>query len=440
MKHYDIETEKRIISMMAYDNDCLNYGLIYLTPEMFFDEDYKIYFEAIQKESALNSNVSAVSIYDRAKLIKPDIYSSKLGSDDLPSLRELKGLIPKLINIYYLRELRKLSLYVQDLTEVEGRLSSDEMLKDIELAFIKVLSKKTNIESISLKDSNMKALKHISDMANGKLNYLKTGYEKLDKLIVGLQPGTLTTLAARPSIGKSAFSMSLALKIADKNPVDFFSFEMSCRQLSFRSFAESSGVNFFGIQSGNVKPEESELINDAAIKLDAKKLYINDTGGMGIDALCSRIRINSLHRKTKLVIIDHLSYISADERASAKSYRNQEIEVICKRLREIGKQMNIPIILLSQLNRGVESREDKRPVLSDLRDSGAIEQDSDMVWMLYREDYYRQDEENYIPDNILNLYIRKNRDGKLGKIDFYFQKDIMRITELEEHGKYLKEF
>jgi replicative DNA helicase len=249
-------------------------------------------------------------------------------------------------------------------------------------------------------------------------------------MLAGLQRSDLFILAARPSMGKTAFVLNLAHKVAvkAKEPVLIFSLEMSKEQLVDRLLAMESGVDAWALRTGNLTDTDFERIGEAMGTLSEAQIYIDDTPGITVSDLRTKARREAHHHPLGLVIVDYLQLMSGGSRFASQSNRVQEISEISRGLKGVARELNVPLIALSQLSRSVESRTPQIPQLSDLRESGSIEQDADIVAFLYREDYYNPETER---KNIMDVLIKKHRNGPVGGVELYFDRDKQRISSLD---------
>ena len=257
---------------------------------------------------------------------------------------------------------------------------------------------------------------------------VKTGYSDLDRITNGFQRGDLIILAARPAMGKTAFALNLALNASfyNQGAIAIFSLEMPAEQLMKRILSAKSSVESSKLRSGNLLDEEFNQLNEAANELIGKKLYVDDSSNIKVGEIFSKCRKLKSEHGLDLIVIDYLQLISGSGRGSADN-RQQEISEISRSLKQLAREMECPVIALSQLSRSVETRPDKHPMLSDLRESGAIEQDADIVIFLYRDEYYSKDkdkEENKDATDKTDIDIAKHRNGATGRIHLAFQKSI----------------
>lgn len=265
----------------------------------------------------------------------------------------------------------------------------------------------------------------------GALRGLKTGFRDLDKKTAGLQKGDLIIVGARPAMGKTTFAQNIAYNAAtiNKKGVLFFSMEMAASEIVDRMISDVSGIDNWRIRTGNVTDEDFAQIGDSLGEMDEVPLYIDDTSSMTILELRNKARRAAHDHDIGLIIIDYLQLLQGSDRYVGN--RVQEIAEVSRGLKTLARELEVPVLALAQLNRQVTGRDDPRPTLSDLRDSGSIEQDADLVVMLHRPDYYHN-EEGYEPTNITELLIAKHRHGPVGKIELYFHPELLRFMSLDK--------
>ncbi|MGE5309990.1 MAG: replicative DNA helicase, partial [Sphaerimonospora mesophila] len=266
----------------------------------------------------------------------------------------------------------------------------------------------------------------------GKLRGVKTGFRDLDKLTAGLQKSDLIILAARPSMGKSTLAQNLAYNVAtkEKKAVLIFNLEMSNSQTVDRMLAEAAGVDSWNIRTGNLNDDDFAKISEAMGEMAEAPIFFDDTPGLSVLEMRTKARRQAHKTPLGLIVVDYLQLMSG-----SKSYgenRVQEVSEISRGLKLIARELDVPVIALSQLSRLVEQRPDKRPMLSDLRESGSIEQDADIVMFLYREDYYNPDTDR---QHIAELILSKHRNGPTGRVEMYFHPERLRFMTLDKRAE-----
>ena len=303
-------------------------------------------------------------------------------------------------------------------------VSVDEMLENVERKVTEVTRSKTNADFKTGVEVFESAVKHIEAIqeAGTDITGVKTGYNDLDSKTAGFQKGDLIILAARPSMGKTALALNMAINAASITPgsVAIFSLEMPSEQVAIRMMAAASEVSIHKLRTGTLNDEEWSKINEAVQKLKTYNIFVDDTPGIKVSEMYAKARKLAKDEGLALIIVDYIQLIQATGKSDS---RQQEVSEISRRLKAMARELNVPVIALSQLSRSVESRQDKRPVLSDLRESGALEQDADLVLFLYRDAYYNREEDLDNTREDVELLLSKHRNGPTGKVVLAFEKD-----------------
>lgn len=314
----------------------------------------------------------------------------------------------------------------------------DSLLGSAERELFEVSDRVTKTDYVALDSLLADAFDRMEELHKNKgaLRGLKTGFRDLDKKTAGFQKGDLIVIGARPAMGKTTFAENLAYNAATINNrgVLFFSMEMANAEIVDRMISDVSGVDNWRIRTGNVTDEDFGKIGDALGEMDAVPLYLDDTSSMSILELRNKARRAAHEHDIGMVIVDYLQLLQGTDRYAGN--RVQEVTEISRGLKQLARELEIPVVALAQLSRSVTGRDDPRPVLSDLRESGSIEQDADMVMFLHRPDYYAQNREDFVPTNITELIIAKHRHGPVGKIELYFHPELLRFMSLDkEHSE-----
>ena len=309
-----------------------------------------------------------------------------------------------------------------------------DLLGAAEKALFDVSDKTTKTEYVALESLLADAFDRMEELHRNKgaLRGLKTGFRDLDKKTAGLQKGDLIIIGARPAMGKTTFAENLAYNAATINQrgVLFFSMEMANQEIIDRMISDVSGVDNWRIRTGNLTDEDFGKIGDALGEMDSVPLYLDDSSSMTILELRNKARRAAHDHDISMIIVDYLQLLQGTDRYAGN--RVQEVTEISRGLKQLARELEIPVVALAQLSRSVTGRDDPRPVLSDLRESGSIEQDADMVMFLHRPDYYRQNADDYEPTNITELIIAKHRHGPVGKIELYFHPELLRFMSLDK--------
>lgn len=434
---HNIEAEKGVISWSLMDSDTI---WIFegdgITHKDFYQKEHSFIYEAIHQLWGDHKTIDVITVSDQ--LSKNGNLESIWGID---YLYELAGfLISTAPCVEYSKIVKEKSL-LRQILKVCQQITGDayeqkdtiQIFDSIEKRVFELTQNQIGewIESIEdiLKGRIEEYMEIVDNPEAVNARKVNSGYKSIDNMIGGFKAGELIILAARPSMGKTAFALNLLTNIAlqQKKSVVMISLEMSSESIVDRIMSEVSRVPMYKISKGDLSNEDFSQMGDAMEKLWGAKIYIDDKGGLTIPILKSKLRKLKIEKKgLDMVIIDYLQLMHA---TSFIGNRTQEISEISRGLKELSKELEVPIIALSQLSRAVEQRVDKKPQLSDLRESGAIEQDADSVLMLHREDYYDPDTDK---KGATDVCIRKNRNGAVGEIELHFEKEIMKFTEKEK--------
>jgi replicative DNA helicase len=307
----------------------------------------------------------------------------------------------------------------------DASVSVDEMLENVERKVTEVTRSKTSSDFRKGEEVFDSALKHIEAIqeAGTDITGVRTLYPDLDKKTAGFQKGDLIIVAARPSMGKSALAFNIAVNSASVTPgaIAIFSLEMPAEQVAIRILAAKSKVEIQKLRTGNLNDEEWSRLNEASLQLRRQNFFIDDTPGIKVSEMYAKARKLVQDEGLYMIIVDYIQLIQATGKADS---RQQEVSEISRRLKAMARELNVPVIAVSQLSRSVEARQDKRPMLSDLRESGALEQDADLVLFLYRDAYYNHEDQGTDQREDVELLLSKHRNGPTGKILLAFEKDI----------------
>lgn len=416
---HSVEAEQSVIGAMLMDRDAITIASEILTTEDFYQKQYGILFEAMVELYTENSPVDLVTLQNRLreKDVPPEISSLEFAG-------ELITAVPTSVNVKSYAEivaekaaLRRLIKVNEEIASAcyAGKDSVDEIMEDTEKKIFQVLQRKTNDDFVPIKDVVLNALDKIEAASRTKGNVTghATGFIDLDYKTAGFQNSDLILIAARPSMGKTAFVLNIAEYMAFRSneTVAIFSLEMSKEQLVNRLFSLESHVEAQNLRTGNLSDSDWSSLIEAAGIIGKSNLIIDDTPGISVANLRSKCRKYKLEHNLGIIMIDYLQLMTGSRRAES---RQQEISDISRSLKEIARELQVPVVALSQLSRAVEQRPDHRPMLSDLRESGAIEQDADVVMFLYRDDYYNHDTDK---KNVAEVIIAKQRNGSIGTVE-----------------------
>lgn len=430
---HSVEAEQSVIGSMIMDKEAIVVASELITGEDFYNRQYGILFETMVELHDNNSPVDLVTLQNKLKEkdVPPEVSS-------LEFVRDLITAVPTSANIKYyanivsekstLRKLIRLNEEIAN-TCYAGKESLEFILEDTEKRVFQLVQKRTTDNFVPVRQIVMNAMDRIEMAARnkGSVTGIPTGFIDLDYRTAGMQPSDLILVAARPSMGKTAFELNLAQYMAFKKnlTVALFSLEMSKEQLVNRMFSLESNVDAQKLRTGQLNDQEWERLIESAGTIGKSKLIIDDTPGISIAELRSKCRKYKLEHDLAIIMIDYLQLMSGSGRSES---RQQEISDISRSLKALARELNVPVIALSQLSRAVEQRPDHRPMLSDLRESGAIEQDADVVMFLYRDDYYNHDTDR---KGISEVIIAKQRNGPIGTVELAWLPEYTKFANLE---------
>lgn len=433
---YSLQAERAVLGSMMLSKDAVYEGIARLTEDDFYLRDHKIIFTAIKNTHIRGLDVDIVTVVDQLMLdnklqelsdanyiyailddtITPSTVEQYIRIvQDKTILRYLVNLADSIANGWNKQEIEDIGDYV---SKVENEVLSITRARNVG----DFKSPKEVIDVIKEKLVN-------NDRSSGDLTGTPSGYRDLDRITHGFQKGDMVILAARPSMGKTALALNFAMNAAIEHnvPVGIFSLEMPAEQLMQRMLSATSGVNSDKIRSFNLNEKEWPKIDVGVNKLSNAKIFIDDTAGAKIADIQSKAKkLKAKCDDLGLIVIDYLQLITTST-FSKSDNRQQEVSEISRSLKAMARDLKVPVIALSQLSRSVEKREDKKPMLSDLRESGSIEQDADLVMFIYREDYYnnnKKDDGTTASTGVAQISIAKHRNGATGVVDLLFLKDV----------------
>lgn len=429
-----IEAEMATLGAMLIDEGIVPEILEFVGGDSFYKEEHRLIFSII------------VSLFDARKKVDILTVSEALNKKKMLEkvggtayLTTLADFVPTSANAsHYARIVREKSILrflINSANQISSLVYKDEedvnsILDKAEKMIFEISDRRVEGSYIHIKDIIKDGIELIESLYHKKSHVtgIPTGFKNLDIKTAGLQKGDLIIVAARPSMGKSAFAVSITEHVAveEKIPVAFFSVEMSKEQLMQRFLCSQAKVDIHKLRTGFLAPSEWPILTSAAGKLSEAPIYIDDTPAINIFELRAKARRLKAHHNIQLIIVDYLQMLRGVRRGDS---RQQEISEISQSLKSLAKELKVPIIAVSQLSRAVESRTDRRPQLSDLRESGAIEQDADVVALLLREDYYNSESERKGEAEII---IAKQRNGPTGSVFLGFIKEYMRFVNLSK--------
>ncbi len=430
----DIEAEQAVIGSMLTDKDAVSSSIEFLKSEDFYREDNKIIFEAM------------MNLYNRAEPI--DLITVKAELESMGKFEQVGGFeyitelpekVPTTANaLKYIKiveeksTLRNLIKTANEIIELgyDPTEAVEDIMEGAEKKIFNIMQNKNQKGYTPIKDILVDSFTQLEELYNRKshLTGVPTGFSDLDYRTAGLHGSELVLIAARPAMGKSAFALNIATNAAlrGNTPVAIFSLEMSKEQMVNRILCSEAMVDSNKVRTGKLEDEDWSKLAEAIGPLSETGIYVDDTPGISITEIRAKCRKLKLEKNIGMVVIDYLQLVQGSNKKNGS--REQEISEISRALKILAKEINVPVIALSQLSRAVEQRPDHRPMLSDLRESGAIEQDADIVMFLYRDDYYNEDSEK---KNIAEVIIAKHRGGSTGTVDLGWLGSYTKFVNLE---------
>ena len=433
---HSIEAEQSVIGAMILDRDAILVASEILTSDDFYQKQYGIIFDTMVELCNEGRPVDLITLQDRLKEkeLPPDISSMEY-------VRDLLATVPTSANIRYYAEIVRDKAILRRLIKANEEVANScylekegtaVILEDAEQKLFKVRKKKKKGDFIPIQQIVLNTIDTIEKASRikGSVTGLPTGFTDLDYKTSGLHNSDLILIAARPSMGKTAFALNIAQYMAFRKDITVavFSLEMSKEQLVNRLLAMESHVDSQNLRTGNLKEEDWERLVEGANIIGRSRLIIDDTPGITVSELRSKCRKYKLEHDLGIIMIDYLQLMSGSGRTDS---RQQEISDISRSLKALARELDVPVVALSQLSRAVEQRPDHRPMLSDLRESGAIEQDADVVMFIYRDDYYHKDTEK---KDIAEIIISKQRNGPIGTIELVWLPKYTQFVNMKKGG------
>ena len=441
----NIEAEEAVLGSILLVSDSIISVMEFLTPEDFYRVSHQLIFAAMIELNQNNIDIDAITV---SEILRQKNQMENIGGE--VTLIELLDKVPTAANVEYytqivLEKSTRRKLIKTSTNIVKTAYQEDEpianVLDNAEKDILSVSEGRNKAGFIPISTVLRTAYESLEERAknNGEVTGIATGYIGLDRMTSGLHADELIILAARPSVGKTAFVLNIAKNVAVNlnETVAIFSLEMGAESLVERIICSHASINAGHLKTGKLTPEEYTQYFVATGALSEAPIFIDDTPGIRVAEIRAKCRrLKQERNNLGLIVIDYLQLIEGN----GKESRQQEVSEISRNLKKLAKELNVPVIALSQLSRGVEQRQDKRPIMSDIRESGSIEQDADIVAFLYRDDYYRQepDENGHVPEvepnSTIEVIIEKNRSGPRGTVELNFMKEFNKFTNLVPDG------
>ncbi|MGO4889043.1 replicative DNA helicase [Anaerobacillus sp. MEB173] len=430
----NIEAEQAVIGAIFLEEQAIVTASERLAPEDFYraahQKIYTVMLDLAEKGEPVDLITVTAELQDRKWL-------EEIGG--VSYLSDVANAVPTAANIDYYCQIVEEKSTLRRLIRVATTIAADSytaeeevdsILNDAEKTILEVAHRKNTSAFISIKDVLVETYDNIEMLQNrqGDITGIPTGFIELDRMTAGFQRNDLIIVAARPSVGKTAFALNIAQNVATKTDenVAIFSLEMGAAQLVTRMLCAEGNIDAQRMRTGQLQEEDWTRLTMAMGSLSKAGIYIDDTPGIRVNDIRAKCRRLKQEKGLGMILIDYLQLIRGNGRSGEN--RQQEVSEISRSLKALARELEVPVIALSQLSRGVESRQDKRPMMSDIRESGSIEQDADIVAFLYRDDYYDKETEN---QNIIEIIIAKQRNGPVGTVELAFVKEYNKFVNLE---------
>jgi replicative DNA helicase len=433
----NIEAERSTLGSMLLEKEAIYKGIEILKPVDFYREAHRVIFEVVTHLANKSEPVDIITVSEE---LKQRSMLEKVGG--VSYLTDLANSVPTAANIAYYAKIVEEKSILRAIINVaaniiglgyQGTEEVDVILDEAEKQIFQITQKRNVAGFVSLKNILIETFERIEQLyeSKGGVTGVPTGFVDLDRMTAGLQPSDLIIIAARPSMGKTTFALNILRNatVELKIPVIIFSLEMSKEQLALKLLCSEAGVDNQRIRTGTLMDADWPRLSHALGRLSDSNMFIDDTPSISALDIRSRARRIKAEHGLGLIVIDYLQLMQTRGRSEN---RQQEVSEISRGLKSLARELQIPVIALSQLSRAVEQRADKKPNLSDLRESGSLEQDADIVAFLYREDYYNPETDK---KNITELIIAKQRNGPVGSVDMLFQKEFSKFVGLDKYRK-----
>lgn len=430
------EAEQAVLGAILLDSQTLSTVMEVIRPEDFYRSSHQVIFEVMTELGEENEPVDLITVTAR---LKDKDRLEEIGG--VSYLTNLANAVPTSANVeYYAQIVEEKSLLrrlIRTATQIasSGYASSDdvgELIDEAEKKIMEISNRRSAGGFVSIRDVLMDVFERVEFLYHNKggITGIPSGFPDLDKMTSGFQRSDLIIVAARPSVGKTAFALNIAQNVGvrAKETVAIFSLEMGASQLVQRMICAESNVDAGRLRTGHLEGDDWEKMTMGIGSLSEANIYIDDSPSITVSDIRAKCRRLKKEKGLGLVVIDYLQLIHGKGKSGEN--RQQEVSEISRTLKAIARELEVPIIALSQLSRGVEQRQDKRPMMSDLRESGSIEQDADIVSFLYRDDYYNQDSEK---KNIIEIIIAKQRNGPVGTVELVFLKNFNKFVSLDRN-------
>lgn len=442
---HSTDAERTVLGALLLDPEAIIKVSDFLKPEDFYDPTHRMIFQAVFDLYVQHEPIDFVTVSNK---LADNKKVQDIGGTAF--LAELASSVPTSSHVYQYGQIVKGKAVHRNIIDAGRRItglgfeidrSIPELLDEVEKTVFQITNTFLKDKFVHIRDILDARYEKFAELHETKddsmLKGVPTGFVALDQKLSGLQPSDLVILAARPSMGKTSLALNIAMNAAVKGrkTVGVFSLEMSKEQLVDRLFASMLGVDSWKLQRGKLDDSDFQNMGPIMDEMSKANLFIDDSSASSMPEFRTKARRLQMEHGLDLLVVDYLQLMSTGNSGYAGN-RVQEISEISRSLKQVARELRVPVLALSQLSRAVESRPDKIPQLSDLRESGSIEQDADVVMMMYREDYYNEDSDR---QNICDVFVRKHRNGPVGRVELMFKKEQMRFYDLDKQHTYAGE-
>ncbi len=436
-----LAAEAAVLGSMLIDPECIGDVVEQLTTDAFYRIDHRYIFDALVRLYEKNKGVGIDAVLLREELIKHNQLEEVGGVEYIAKILDS---VPSSANVGYYTGIVKDKMLLRELISTAGEIldsaynqtgETAEVLDEAEQRMFAITDKNISGSASTLKDLVARSFELIENRQGIHVTGLPTGFHELDEWTCGLQNGEMIIVAGRPSKGKTSLALNIAehIGLIENIPVAIFSLEMGKQQLAERFLCSISGIESQKVRRGRLNDEDYKKLANACAELSETPIYIDDTSTLTPLELRAKARRLKSRHDIRCVVVDYLQLMHLGSKRVES--RQQEITTISRYIKALARELNIPVIVLSQLNRSPEGREGHRPFMSDLRESGSIEQDADVVMLLHREDYYHRGQDDYEPNNSADLIIAKQRNGPTGTVKLTFREKITRFENASRIGQ-----
>jgi len=436
-----LAAEAAVLGSMLIDPECIGIVIEIVERNAFYRIEHRYIYDALIDLYEKNKGIGIDAVLLRDELVKRNKLEEAGGVEYIAKILDS---VPSSANVTYYARVVKDKMLLRELITAAGEMLDDaynqtgetcETLDEAEQRIFAVTDKNISGSAVALKDLVARSFELIENRQGSHVTGIATGYYELDEWTCGLQNGEMIIVAGRPSIGKTSLALNIAehIGLMEKTPVAIFSLEMGRQQLAERFLCSISEIDSQKVRRGLLSDEGYKKLADACAELSEAPIFIDDTSTLTpLELRAKARRLKSMH-DIRCIIVDYLQLMHLG--AQRIESRQQEITTISRYIKALARELNIPVVVLSQLNRAPEGREGHRPRMSDLRESGSIEQDADVVMLLHREDYYHRGQDDYEPNNTADLIIAKQRNGPTGTVKLTFREKITRFENASRVGQ-----